>query len=593
MDLSRLRPRHLGAILVALTALVYLPHIGNEFVTLDDRILITRNPLILRLTPWTLRMIFTTYDPELYVPLTLFTYQIEHLIFGLAPQIYHFTNLLLHIGGAILVFHVMRKIFRSDLTGFVSALLFAIHPLQSEAVFWAAARKDVLSGFFFLLSLFFYVQHRSNDEPRTYRLSVGSFLLALLAKVSVIMLPLILLLLDWKEGRNMKDMIHEKIPYFILSILFGVIAMIGKTNSIASTDALTLFLLAEKSTVFYLWKMFWPATLSVMYPQTTVVSFWSEDFLLASAASVLLTLGWIVALRRNRTIAFGLGFFLLMLLPNYTNFLKNGHLFFASDRYAYLASVGIFTLLGLAIARLAKLRISQNIGIPVLVLLSVLLGMRTYAQGAAWRNSESLYRNVLKWYPDAAVAKNNFGEVLMMNGKAAEALPWLEEAVKGEPDMMQAHVNLGNALRELGQYDRAIAEYRMHIRLSESKKEIGPEDLAGYYFLGELLEQMGHHDESLRLFVRATEREPAFAESFFNLGLQHQKNGRTGEAVTAFERAVSIDPLYLRAHYHLAGVYAESGRLADAERELKLSLNLDPSNTKAREHLEKIRQLKQ
>lgn len=159
MNLSRLRFWHLPTILIAVTAILYLPHVGNALVTLDDRMLITRNPFIQQLTPWSLRMIFTTYDPELYVPLTLFTYQIEHLIFGLAPQIYHFTNLLLHIGSAILVFQVIRRIFRSDLTGFVSALLFAVHPLQSEAVFWAAARKDVLSGFFFLLSLFFYLQY--------------------------------------------------------------------------------------------------------------------------------------------------------------------------------------------------------------------------------------------------------------------------------------------------------------------------------------------------------------------------------------------------------------------------------------------------
>lgn len=420
---------------------------------------------------------------------------------------------------------------------------------------------------------------------------MACFLLALLAKVSVIMLPLILLLLDWKEGRNLKETVREKIPYFALSVIFGVIAIIGKTQSIASTDTLTMFLLAEKSTMFYLWKIFWPVTFSVMYPQTTVVSFWAEDFLLASAVSILLVLGWMVALRKNRTIAFGWGFFLLMLLPNDTNFLKNGHLFFASDRYAYLASIGIFSLLGLAIARLPQLHVSKRIRTPVLAILSVLLGMRTYAQGAVWRNSESLYSNVLKWYPDAAIAKNNFGEVLMMNGKAAQALPWFEEAVTEEPGMMQAHVNHGNALRELGQYDRAIAEYRTHIRLSESKKGIGPEDLAGYYFLGELLEQMGHNDESLRLFIRATEREPAFAESFFNLGLQHQKRGRTSEAVAAFERAVAIDPLYARAHYHLAGVYAESGRLADAKRELELSLALDPTNEKAREHLENIQRM--
>src|SRR3989344_2802932 len=165
MLLSRIRLEHIATAIVVLCVAVYGFHLSNEFVLLDDGILIFRNPFVAQLTPWSLKMIFTTYDPELYVPLTLFTYQIEHLLFGFTPFFFHLDNLLLHIANALLVLTITYRISHNNLAlaAFV-AILFAIHPLHTEAVLWASARKDTLAALFFLLSMDAFLRYRSREN---------------------------------------------------------------------------------------------------------------------------------------------------------------------------------------------------------------------------------------------------------------------------------------------------------------------------------------------------------------------------------------------------------------------------------------------
>lgn len=173
---SRLHP-WLITLLVAAPLLVYLPSVlRNGFVSIDDGLLITANAAVQSLSPWTLWTIFTSYDPELYIPLTLFTYQIEWAIVGAQPILFHLSSLLLHVGSGVFLFLLLRKIFGTEYIAFFGALLFLLHPVHSEAVAWAAARKDVLSAFFFFASLYFYEHSRgeSSDSPARRKFSLMS-----------------------------------------------------------------------------------------------------------------------------------------------------------------------------------------------------------------------------------------------------------------------------------------------------------------------------------------------------------------------------------------------------------------------------------
>ena len=325
---------------------IYGTSLRNGFVTFDDGMLITDNSAIREITPASLKAIFTHYDPELYIPLTFFSYQLDFQLGGEQPFIFHLDNLLLlllHTINALLVcwLFYLLSFGRKDLA-LVAGIIFAAHPIQTEAVAWAAARKDVLSSLFFLLSLIGYLYYRSEENRRFYWWSIVAFLLGLLAKVSVIMLPAVLFLLDWREGRRWgRTMLLEKVPYVVLCVLFGIIAIFGKTDLLSKTSLWTKALLACRSSVFYLQKFFWPSGFSVLYPYDGPVSLAATGFLLSMVVLVLLLFSALWTIRWTKEIAFGLAFYFVMLLPTFTNLAKNGDIYLASDRYAYLPNIGI------------------------------------------------------------------------------------------------------------------------------------------------------------------------------------------------------------------------------------------------------------
>jgi len=593
--LSRVRVPYLALGVAIFSALVYAIALRNGFVSLDDGLLIYKNPAVQRLSWPTLRYIFTSYDPELYIPLTLFSYQLNHVVGGLEPMIYHLTNIFLHAGNAALVLFIAERLTKNRLAALLCALLFAIHPINTEAVVWAAARKDVLSGYFFLLSLLTYMRHRDTEDARMWWISIFGFLLGLLSKVSIITLPLILLLYDWKERRAWtKEMLADKVPYLLLAVLFGIIAIIGKTRVLQSSGLRLNILLAAKSTMFYLWKMIAPFGFSVIYPQPQPLTFFQTDIMISVTGVIFLSavLLYLLWQGKNRLAAFALGSFFLLLLPNYTNFLKNGFLFFASDRYAYLPSILIFLLIGLLVARVSRAHRSASlIGIIALI---VPLSAFAILQSKTWYSSETLYRNVIHWYPDSEVAHNNLGDILTKSGRKEEAMPEFDRALAINPNLMSAHVNKGNAYRENAEFEKALEEYRAAVKASAlTPKPLSFDDVAAYYYLGQLLEQLGKSEEALDQFRQATIEAANLAEPHYNYGLMLQKAGRTDDALEEFTAAVSLDPLYIAAQYHLAGMLSERGKLAEARAALRQVVAVDPTYAKAAEHLRAIETLMQ
>ena len=303
--------------------LVYFPVLRSDYVAYDDELLLVDNVKAQGVTWENVKQAFTTYDPELYIPLTILSYQVEYSIIGWwNSAVSHGVSLAIHLMNVLLVYWLMRLLLQnSPFAAFAVALLWAIHPLNVEAVAWAAARKDLLSGFFFLCTLILYL--------RSLRLtSYVSFLLGLLAKVSIAPLPLVLFLLEWFihpllfKGEGRVRVLRRISPYFLLSLLFVVIALLGKK---AQVHTLGTTLLAPFIAIpFYLQKLFIPTGLSILYPFT-------EDLSLAHPSVLLgiLVVGGIAglvwwSLRWTRSIACALGIFLLLLAPSFLNVARRG-----------------------------------------------------------------------------------------------------------------------------------------------------------------------------------------------------------------------------------------------------------------------------
>ncbi|HLD33055.1 MAG TPA: tetratricopeptide repeat protein [Candidatus Peribacteraceae bacterium] len=610
---SRHRVCLIVGIFFLLTFTVYYQSLFHPFVRWDDGLLIYDNPAVWAITPTTLKRIFTSYDPELYIPLTFLTYQIDFLIGGTNPVIYHLSNLLFHTANAILVAWFIFLLSKRQWVGLACGFLFAVHPLHTEAVAWASARKDVLSTFFFLLTLIGYLRYRSTG--RYLKRSIFAFLLALMAKVTVATLPVLLLLLDVLEGRKIdRKALSEKIPFFVLSIVFGIIAIFGKTAILQRATLLEKMLMACKSTVFYLEKIVWPTELAVLYPYVGKIGMTNPDFLWPAISVLILILIAFLSLKKTRVIFFGVLFFLVTISPTFLNFAKGEmDLYFASDRYAYAGSIGILFLIALGFSLLSR-RLPQvflNSGIGVLVLL---FAWMAHAQSQTWAGTETLFRNVIDHYPDSHVAHNNlgnayrrqddiaqaiehfekaiairdhprtrsnYGAALRKQGKMEEALAQYDRAMELDPESKNAHFGLGILYAELGKRGEALQEYQHAIAIDPTYSEV-------YLNLGALYMQMNQPEQAIEQYQKAIATTPYFAQAYYNLGVAYRKIDKPRQAMENYEMAIRYEPSFVAARINLGIAYYERRRMEEAREQFEIVLRYDPGNERALSALKQI-----
>ncbi len=517
-----------GAIIL-LIVLVYARSLMNGFVEWDDGLLIQNNSIIRGPTPLHLWQAFTTFDPELYIPLTFISYQLNYVVGGLAPFGYHLVNLLLHIGCTFLILLIGERITGSRAAGVIAALLFAVHPLNTEAVAWASARKDVLSAFFTLLSVYLWLQWQRTERRTSYWWSVVTYALALLAKVNVLVLPMVLLLIPLAEGKRPdRETLKATAPYFALSVLLGIVALVGKAGR--NTGFLwEKVLIGAKAAVFYLSRIAWPFELSALYPYTHTISLQNPDILVALLICIALTIVALIFHRRWPWFLVVWCSYLLFLAPSFTNFAKGWDqmrdVYIGSDRYAYIAMIPVFLLLGAFIGK-----VLQRWKLPTVAVLTVLilfLGFHAQAQSLTWHNTESLFRNVIAHYPDSHIAYGNLGAIVYQQGKGEEALQYFQKSLEIRPNSI-AFFNLGYIAMEHGLDAKAEELFRKAI-------EQRPWDSEALTKLGVLLLKRGAVDEALTMLERAAMGRGPTAETFENLATAYERLGRLEDAIRARE----------------------------------------------------------
>ena len=457
--------------LAVLPLLLYAHSLGNGFVGWDDGLLITENPWIQGLTWANIRHAFTSYDPELYIPLTLLSYQMNFAIAGLEPWIYHLTNLLLHTGNVLLLYAIILQLTKKQSVAFAAALLFAVHPLHTEAVAWAAARKDVLSTFFLFATLASFLRYRANEKTTWLLLSIVMFALGLLAKVSILTAPFILIAMDWVEGNvilsGAKDRkaIKDSIPFFSLSILFGIISMFGKIpQSMFLSDKL---LIGARATELLLQKLLLPWNLTVFYPYTQPIALTTANIFFSVVIVLAITAGCVWAMRWNRWALFSWVVFLLLIIPSFTNIAKGKNylldVYVTTDRYAYAASLGSLLLAGLVFDEV--LQRWKWIGRGLLTSVTIILSILAYRQSLTWKNSEALFRHAIAVSPNSYVAHQNLGTIIGKRGDIDGAMLEYEAALKIRPDGT-TYYNIGQILEYEGDTASAIEAYRKAVELS-------------------------------------------------------------------------------------------------------------------------------
>lgn len=567
------RIRFYGAILIAAaTFLTYAPSLKNDFVSWDDPLVLMSNPIAKGTTLRNIIGAFSTYDPELYVPLTVLSYQLEYNIAGRQPWIYHLDNLFLHIANAILVLLLLQGLLKQSLPALFGALIFALHPLNTETVVWASARKDLLATFFFLISTLLYIRSAREASRSAYVWSIIAFLLSLLSKTTMITGPALFLLIDWQQRRPWsKTVLLEKAPYLLLALLFSVIAFFGKYPAEAPIPLLHTAIMASKSTVFALQSFFWPFHLSPLYPFTGPITITSLHFLFPITVLCCLFFGSMALLRRSRIFLFSLLFFSIALFPTFFNFSKAGEFYISSDRYAYVPQIGILFLLAAGFAKISVTRHGRTLAFLSLLPLIAFLGFLSMRQSLFWSNSKTLFSHSLSLYPQSFAANVNMYVIASTEKRYDAALAYLEKADALRPGTTK--VQLGRAHIFEQQRDRASA-----MKLCENVASEHPENFEARYCIAVLTFQAGDTESALEEFRRTIALEPDHVGARINMGAIYMDRKDYQRAEGIFREILAYDPTLTDVLFNLGFVLIQQRKLDLALETLQTAHRIDPSD---------------
>jgi len=590
----------LCTILAGLTFAVYWQVRNFNFISLDDGLYIYHNKMVQAgLTVKGLEWAFGFNKIAYWHPLTWISHMAVCHFFGLKPVMHHMTNVIIHVLNSMLLFWVLERATGEFWkSGFVAAL-FALHPVNVESVAWIAERKNVLSAFFWMLTLAAYIYYSERPCLSRYFLSLFLFLLGLLSKPVLITLPIILLFIDyWPLKRvcqknydfvgtslykrsvrafiktpALMHLFAEKIPFVILSIgSVWISIMSAKQHGIMiSYDMVPLTLRIENGMVSffsYIGKMIYPQNLSVFYPYPETI----PTMLSAGAGIVLLiiTCGTIWFYRTRPYLFTGWIWFIAVLLP--TIGISQAGLWPAlADRWAYLPFIGIFIASVWGIHDLIiRFKIKIEIVAVIAAAIFLLMILRTWQQTGYWENNEAIYQHAIDVTENNAVAHNNLGAEFYSGGEKREATAHFIEAIRIDPDYMEGHNNLKIALNAETDLVGAITTIRRVMR-------IYPENPGLFYHLGGLYRQKRDIDRAIHHYVQAMHYYPMFDMASFDLASTYLMKGDLQKALRQFKKTIQIRSDLIWAYYYIAVILSMENKqnesVAWLERAIKMGFH--------------------
>lgn len=596
--------------------LVYWQTQGFDFVNYDDSFYVYENEHVLKgLSLDSVIWAFTTNYQGYWQPLTWLSLIINSHLFGPGAGGFHLINVLLHLVNSLLLFAVLKKMTGSVWKSAFVAVLFTLHPMHVESVAWIAERKDVLSTLFLFLSLYTYTHYvrfasiidkvKASKTKQNinvfYFLTLLFFLCGLLSKPMLVTLPFLLLLLDlWPLGRfnpvNMNkplspkkqkisasqnnvsitnNLIIEKLPFFILSLVSGIITFFSQNAgaAILDTDKIPLIgriINALASYASYIAKLFWPVRLAVNYPlnfnSIAAISWWQTAlFVLLLVGITFLSL---VFWKKRKYLSVGWLWFLGTLVPviGFIQFTGSAY----ADRFTYIPYIGLFIMIAWGVPELISSWSYKNhalaIGSAVVI---ALLGILSFQQTSVWKNGVTLFSHATRVTVNNDFAYNNLGSAHEKLGQLEDAVAAYRKAVQINPDFNQAYYNLGNAYSGLKRYEAAVTAYQQAITLQ-------PDFANAYYNLGNAYMNLSATKEAAESFARAIELKNDFVDAYFALGSAYLDLNANQEALEIYLKLIEINPNSEEAYSDMSIAFFSLGRYEEAIGSLKKALEIKP-----------------
>ena len=592
------------AVLLALaTVATYWPATRCGFVNFDDDLYVTENHYVQSGVAWeTVKWAFANPVASNWHPLMVLSHALDFELFGAKPWGHHLTSVLLHATNAALLFLLLRALTGALWRSATVAALFAWHPAHVESVAWVAERKDVLSAFFGLLALLFYVRYArgrsSSDggtaEHRAFGLDYGLVFMflafGLMSKPMLVTWPFVMLLLDWWPLRrfaargsrtSILRLILEKAPFLILVAAASIVTLLvqDRTSALALTDELPLAARAGNALVSccrYLGKLLWPSNLAVFYPHP---GHWpAGQVVLAASVLASITAVCLLLRRRHPFLLLGWLWYCGTLVP-VLGLVQAGEQAMA-DRYTYLPSIGISLSSIWAVHELT--RGWRHREAPLFLVGCLILGSClavTWRQLGYWKDSEALFRHALAATDHNYLAHNNLGAALNDPSQADEAAWQFREALRLKPGYARAHNNLGLTLLKKSQLDEAISQFRSAVR---SK----PDFASAHKNLGIALHREGRSEEAIAELQKTLELKPEYAEAHYNLGTILISRNRPVEAIAELQKAIWLRPNHAEAHNNLGIAFGMQGQTAAAITQFQEALRQKPDYREARHNLD-------
>jgi len=562
----KIRSEILVCLLLVLSILiVYWQVIDYEFVGFDDDLYVIENPHVKNgLTVSSIIWAFKSTSVGNWHPLTWLSHMLDVQLYGMNPGSHHMTSVLFHIVNSMLLFIVFKRMTGRVWQSGLVAVLFALHPLHVESVAWIAERKDVLSTFFWFLTMYAYAWYVENPGIKRYLSVLLFYSLGLMAKPMLVTLPFVLLLLDyWPlrrfQFRHSEDnsrnpfqisfvlpMLWEKVPFFILSIASIVVTIFvqktgGAIGSLEVYPFATRIANALVSYINYIGKMVWPFCLSVLYTYPDNLTVWkvAGAFILLVSISLI----GIKYLKQKPWFAVGWLWYIGTLVP-VIGLVQIGTQAMA-DRYTYIPITGLFIIIAWGVPELISNLYYKTKGLAIISAVVFLILMITSSiQVGYWKNSISLYEHAIKVTSNNYMMHNNLGFTLTAQGKFNDAIKHYKEALRINPDFETANLNMGIVLLAQGKIKKCI-EYYQEVLIEK------PHYAKVHNNLGNLLLHKGEIENAIDHFREALRIKQDYAEAFNGLGVSMKIKGEINEAIALFQEALQIKPDYIEAQNNL------------------------------------------
>ena len=606
---------------LALTTLaVYWQVRSHDFIDFDDDHYVTNNTNVQAGLTWKgIKWAFKTTHAWNWHPLVWISHMLDCQLYDLNPAGHHFTNVLFHIANTLLLFLVFRRMTGQLWPSAFVAALFALHPLHVESVAWVAERKDVLSTFFWILTMLLYIRYTRRPRFATYWPVMLCLALGLLAKQMLVTLPFVLLLLDyWPLGRftltPQKQRNHkatsgttsfsrcfvEKLPLLALSVIASLIVFLIQSEATLVKSIPLQYRLGNALLAYakYITKTFCPINLGILYPHPGAgLPLW--QVLTAACLLLCISAAAIHLSRSRRWLIVGWLWYLGTLVP-VIGLVQVG-LQAMADRYTYVPLIGLFIIVAWGAADLVGKKRYSNIALAtgaVTVLLT--LTALTWLQLRHWQNSIVLYEHTVAVTANNDILHYNLGQLLYDEGRTDETIEHWRQAIRIKPSQPTIHKNLAILLSRQGKIDQAIEHYRQALkyRPEDNDAHQGLKNLLArrqklhaaeaLHNKGNTLAQQGKLDQAIACYIQAVQLRPAYAAAYNNLGNALFLQAKHEQALANYAKALQLDPNLAGAHYNMAVLLAAQGRTDEAIEEYRKTLKINPNHIDARNALQKL-----